>query len=311
MNELPYVALNPDVRVSMVDGSFEANGRTMRYSISDNVDAKVWALNVHGFFAGGGVYWRESTRLAGKLGLRVVNPNLPGFAGSTAVHWDELSMSSFAASLVDLLDHLGVDKVLILGHSMGGAVSVQFAHDFPERTLGLVYRDGVATSSWKQRSGLLKMLLDPISPDVGDALDIGLSVAADIPDLLVSRLSSMFATAAPDIRQNARKLLDTAPVAAMLLFTDLTPLVDELGRRDDLPVMPMWGRFDRLVPPRTALEFAETIRRQVHWIWGGHSWMVPRPATTLRHLTDTEDGREFLHAVGLRAGGPIADAAIA
>jgi pimeloyl-ACP methyl ester carboxylesterase len=311
MSELPELHLHPGDRVSMVDASFASRGRTMRYSISDNVDAEVWALNVHGFFAGGGVYWRESTRLAAKLGLRVVNPNLPGFAGSTALHWDDLTMSAFAASLVDLLDHLGVDKVLILGHSMGGAVSVQFAHDHPDRTLGLVYRDGVATSSWKQRSGILKALLDPISPDVGDALDIALSVAIDIPDLLVSRLSSMLSTAAPDIRQNARKLLDTAPVAAMLLFTDLTPLVEELGRRRELPVLPMWGRFDRLVPPRTALEFAETVRRPVHWIWGGHSWMVPRPATTLRHLVDTDDGRAFLHDVGLRAGRAITEAAIA
>jgi pimeloyl-ACP methyl ester carboxylesterase len=133
----------------MVDGEAMIEGRRWRYSVSDNLDASTWALNVHGFMAGGGVYWRESARLAAKLGLRVINPNLPGFSGSDPLPWDDLRMSSFARGLAGLLDHLGASTALILGHSMGGAVAMQFAHDFPERTLGVVYRDGVATSSWK------------------------------------------------------------------------------------------------------------------------------------------------------------------
>ena len=66
----------------MVDGEVAIDGRRWRYSVSDNLDASTWAVNLHGFFAGGGVYWRESARLAGRLGLRLINPNLPGFGGS-------------------------------------------------------------------------------------------------------------------------------------------------------------------------------------------------------------------------------------
>lgn len=167
--------LNPlaaDPPVRMVDRVVTIGGKRLRYSISDNVDAPWWAVNVHGFFAGGGVYWRESTRLAAKLGVRVVNPNMPGFAGSTAFAWDDLQMSSFADTLALLMDHLGIERALILGHSMGGAICTQFAHDYPERTLGLIYRDGVATSSWKERHGILKAVLAPVSPDLGDAADI-------------------------------------------------------------------------------------------------------------------------------------------
>ncbi len=45
------------------------------------------------------------------------------------------------------------DRSVLLGHSMGGAVAVQFAHDHPRRTLGMIYRDGVSTPAWKDRSG--------------------------------------------------------------------------------------------------------------------------------------------------------------
>lgn len=288
-------------RIRMIDESFVVDGRRMRYSISDNVDARGWALNVHGFFAGGGVYWRESTRLAAKLGLRVVNPNMPAFAGSDALQWDDLTMQNFAATLAQLMDHVGIDRALLLGHSMGGAVTVQFAHDHPDRTLGLIYRDGVATASWTHRRGLLKWLINPVSPDIADAVDIAFSAVLDFPDWLYSRLSSMLSTLTPDVRQNARNLLDTAPVASMLLYTDLTPLVERLGA-SDLPILPMWGRLDRLVPPWAADEFAEITGRPMHWIWGGHSWMIPRPATTIDTLLGAEAGREFLSDIVRRSG---------
>lgn len=291
----------PAARIRMVDESFVVNGRCMRYSMSDNVDARGWALNVHGFFAGGGVYWRESTRLAAKLGLRVVNPNMPAFAGSDALHWDDLTMQNFAATLAQLMDHVGIDSALLLGHSMGGAVAVQFAHDHPDRTLGLIYRDGVATASWTQRRGLLKWLINPVSPDIADAIDIGFSAFLDFPDWFYSRLSSMLTTLTPDVRQNARNLLDTAPVASMLLYTDLKPLVERLGA-SDLPILPMWGRLDRLVPPWAADEFAEITGRPMQWIWGGHSWMIPRPATTIQTLLGTEAGHRFLGDVTGRSG---------
>ena len=49
----------------MVDGEVRRSTvARWRYSVSDNLDASTWAVNLHGFFAGGGVYWRESARLA-------------------------------------------------------------------------------------------------------------------------------------------------------------------------------------------------------------------------------------------------------
>src|SRR5438105_1189344 len=190
--------------VRMVDGSVVIDGRRWRYSVSDNLDASTWALNLHGFMAGGGVYWRESSRLAGRLGLRVINPNLPGFSGSEPLPWEELRIESFAAGLARLLDHLGAPTALVLGHCMGGAVAMQFAHDFPDRTLGVIYRDGVSTSSWKHRKGIFTRLLGPIVPDLGTALDFLTAFATDLPDLAWSRLTSMAATAAPVLRDSER-----------------------------------------------------------------------------------------------------------
>ena len=285
----------------MVDGEVAIDGRHWRYSVSDNLDACTWAVNLHGFFAGGGIYWRESARLAGRLGLRVINPNLPGFGGSEPLPWEKLRMANFAKGIGALLDHLGAPTAIVLGHSMGAVAALQFAHDFPERTLGVIYRDGVATSSWKERRGIMSRLLQPIAPDVGMALDLAAAFAVDLPDLAFSRLASMAITAAPDLRLNARSLTNTLPVGAMLLACDFTPMAEQVARRGDVPVLPMWGRFDRIVPASTGREFAEIMGEKVHWVMGGHSWMIPRPAIQLDVLRNSDAGNAFLERTRERA----------
>jgi pimeloyl-ACP methyl ester carboxylesterase len=287
--------------VRMVDGQVEIDGLHWRYSVSDNLEASTWALNLHGYMAGGGVYWRESTRLAARLGLRVVNPNLPGFGGSEPLPWERVRMTSFADGLAALLDHLGAPAALVLGHSMGGAVALQFAHDYPERTLGVIYRDGVSTASWKRRHSVLTRIWEPVLPDVGMALDLLAAFATDLPDLAVSRITSMVATAAPDLRLNARSLSGTLPVGAMLLACDYTSIAEEVAAAGAVPILPMWGRYDRIVPPATGREFASIVGEDVWWVLGGHSWMIPRPATQLDVLRYTSRGERFLDRVDERA----------
>ena len=43
-----------------------------------------------------------------------------------------------AAILRDVLDALGIDRAIIVGHSWGGALAVSFALDYPERTAALI-----------------------------------------------------------------------------------------------------------------------------------------------------------------------------
>jgi pimeloyl-ACP methyl ester carboxylesterase len=285
----------------MVDGAARIGGVRWRYSISDNEGASGWAINIHGFFAGGGVYWRESTRLAAGLDLRVLNPNLPGFGGSDPLPWDRVRVAEFAEGLAELLDHVGAPAALVLGHSMGGAMAMQLAADYPDRVLGVVYRDGVATSSWKHRNGLISRALRPVLPDVGDATEIVLALMADIPDLAWSRVLSLARTAAPDIRLNARSLQGTVPVAAMLLACDFTPATVQVAARGDVPVFPVWGRLDRAIPGATAQEFADIVGENVEWVLGGHSWMIARPGMQLHLLRKSLAGQRFMGRVRRRA----------
>ncbi|MBA3653596.1 MAG: alpha/beta hydrolase [Actinobacteria bacterium] len=288
-------------RIRMVEGNAQIGGRVWRYAASDN-DAGVWVLNVHGFLAGGGVYWRESTRLAHSLGVRVLNPSLPGFGGTPAFTWEETQIGNYATGLVKLLDALEIPAALVLGHSMGGAVAMQMAADHPDRVLGVVYRDGVSTPSWKDRRGPFTMLFRPFFPDLGQGLDIISSLVVDVTgDLARTQLRSFLSTASPDLRLNARALRGTAPMGAMLLACDFTNAVRVVADRGDIPVLPVWGRLDWGIPARTAAEFSAIVGEPVQWVWGGHCWMLARPNAQSDILLKGDTGRHFLRRASSRA----------
>ncbi len=68
--------------------------------------------------------------------IRVIMPDLRGYGQSPdgeEIH----SMRLLAADVAALLDRLGLEKVILCGHSMGGYVALSFAHAYPTRLLGL------------------------------------------------------------------------------------------------------------------------------------------------------------------------------
>ncbi|HMK62204.1 MAG TPA: alpha/beta fold hydrolase [Acidimicrobiales bacterium] len=293
----------------MVPDRVVIDSRRMRFAVSGNEDAAgpegpgtppVWAVNVHGYFAGGGMYWRESAHLAATFGWRVLNPSLPGFAGSDPLPWEQVNIHQITDQLVQLLDHVGAVQAIMLGHSMGGAVAVEFAARHPERALGIVYRDGAATPAWRDRRGPIVRLLGPMLPDVASVGDLMMSAVLDIPDLLIGRrLASTMRGLWPDARRNIRSMNRTLPVGAMLMAIDLRAELQQVVA-EGIPLLGVWGCFDRICNPATAAEFTELTGRPVQWVPGGHSWMLPRPqgqADVLRYLPS---GRAFLAEVAER-----------
>ena len=63
----------------------------------------------------------------------VIAPDLLGHGRSDKPRAD-YSVGGYANGMRDLLTVLGVDKVTVVGHSLGGGVAMQFAYQFPERT---------------------------------------------------------------------------------------------------------------------------------------------------------------------------------
>ena len=89
----------------------------------------------HGFVGGSG-YWAPLMAHLEPY-FDIVAPDLPGFAGSAHLPAPD-SIEGLAGAVLALLDHLGVERFALLGHSMGGSVAQQLALDHPERIERLV-----------------------------------------------------------------------------------------------------------------------------------------------------------------------------
>jgi pimeloyl-ACP methyl ester carboxylesterase len=101
-------------------------------------------LLIHGMGASSFAWRAMIPRLANKY--RVIAPDLLGHGQSDKPRGD-YSVGAFAVLMRDLLDALDVTKVTVVGHSLGGGVAMQFAHQHSEycRRLVLISSGGFGT----------------------------------------------------------------------------------------------------------------------------------------------------------------------
>lgn len=92
------------------------------------------AIFLHGFPFDHSI-WEPLVPLL-KKEARMILPDLRGF-GRSPVEGDTFTMRLQAEDIVHLMDRLAIEKAVLVGHSMGGYVTLAFAQAYPDRLLGL------------------------------------------------------------------------------------------------------------------------------------------------------------------------------
>jgi pimeloyl-ACP methyl ester carboxylesterase len=98
------------------------------------------AVFLHGNLETGEVWYGWVPRMAQQF--RLFRPDLPGFGHSTAPANFEWSLANFAKVVANFLDAIGVQSAHIVGAKTGGAIAMQFAATYPQRTRTLVVASG-------------------------------------------------------------------------------------------------------------------------------------------------------------------------
>lgn len=90
--------------------------------------------------------WDDIPQRLAAAGRAVVAVDLLGHGGSDVGNGD-FSLGSNATAIRDLVDHLGISRVHLVGHSLGGGVSLQLAYQFPEKieSLTLISSGGLGS----------------------------------------------------------------------------------------------------------------------------------------------------------------------
>jgi pimeloyl-ACP methyl ester carboxylesterase len=203
----------------------------------------------------------------------VIAPDLPGSGRSRPVHRGRGDVFAGARFVNDFTAALGLERVVVHGHSMGGLVGGVFAGRVPDRVERLVLT-----------SAPLPGFPDP--PRFPGAWRVGLDVAGPVADVLVgaglrvkarawrgwveernsSRLGAELSRMSPELvslaaeeigRLVLRWRAEGAVDAAIAVLRALT--VDEARTREALdaitaPTLLLWGAEDRVIPKRLIAE---------------------------------------------------------
>ena len=109
-------------------------GSTALHIADSGVGEKCVVL-LHGYLESMYV-WDDFTSLL-TPSVRVITVDIPGH-GISEVKGEVHTMEMVADVLHDMLNSLGIEKVTMVGHSMGGYVSLAFCARYPEQLEGLV-----------------------------------------------------------------------------------------------------------------------------------------------------------------------------
>lgn len=97
-----------------------------------------------------GAYWERTIQELLKKGFRVVVPDQIGFGKSTKPETYQYSFHQLASNTKALLDYLKIDKVTVLGHSMGGMLATRFALMYPVDVEKLILENPIGLEDYRR-----------------------------------------------------------------------------------------------------------------------------------------------------------------
>ncbi|MGV8137738.1 MAG: alpha/beta fold hydrolase [Mangrovibacterium sp.] len=96
-----------------------------------------------------GAYWGKTAERLAAEGFRVIIPDQIGFGKSTKPLHYYYTFQQLALNTRAILDTLGIGKISVLGHSMGGMLATRFVLMFPETTDRLILANPIGLEDWK------------------------------------------------------------------------------------------------------------------------------------------------------------------
>jgi pimeloyl-ACP methyl ester carboxylesterase len=238
---------------------------------------------LHGFAADKTIWLPLAAQLTAHF--HVVIPDLPGWGESSRNRGATYGVHAQAQRLQAFVDALNLQRFVLVGHSMGGAIAGVYAADHPQGVAALALLDSYGLKA--EENAFDRAILagrDPFIYDDRAGFEHALQLAFVHPPQVPGRIEDVF------VRRNRqdRPFIERT-LAELRQPDDYLSLQHDLGRLS-MPVLGLWCREDRVVDP-SALDSLRNGLTQASAISSSllngcdHMPMMERPEATAQVLT--------------------------
>jgi pimeloyl-ACP methyl ester carboxylesterase len=267
----------------------DAGGIKTHYVVRGDAKGRPIVL-VHGFGAST-FTWRFNLDVLAAKGFRVYAYDVKGF-GLTAKPKDgQYHIVAFSRHLVDFLDALKIERPILVGNSMGGAIVTRVALLHPERVAGIVLVDAAPPHYVmldRPTSGVVGDLKDaakeasakPAGPGLRERLGLRLAKALISRQTVERGLRAAYHNpqkfVTDEVIENYYRplFIDGAAEALAAITNRPKEPAEPFPPLNTLkpPALIVWGRHDRVIPVATADYFARELpcARKVIFEDSGH-----------------------------------------
>ena len=181
---------------------------------------------------------------------RVIVPDLRGFGESSATR-GAIPIARYASDVLEILKALAVSHCILIGHSMGGYVALDFAKSHPEMVLGLVL---VGTRAGRDSTEVAKA-----------RRELAVEVLAWGPSEVLEQMVGKLLANSPQDPHLADQVRDCMqPASADGIHGALLGMADRPDFRSSLaqirvPTLVVAGVEDRIIPIQEARELSAAI----------------------------------------------------
>lgn len=222
-----------------------AQVRNMKIGYIDQGSGDQTLLLIHGLGSNAKGWTRNIPELSKHY--RVIAVDLPGY-GYSSKNYYPYSLSWYGEVLMQFMDQLGIDKVVFVGHSMGGQIAILAALHYPERVskLVLISPAGIEKFTEGEKDWFRKVAVPELTEDATTrTIDINLrsnfynyppEAAFMVTDRIQVKQASDFDQYAYAVAENIKGMVNE-------------PTSDLLGEITQ-PTLIFFGKYDQLIPNR-------------------------------------------------------------
>lgn len=243
-------------------------------------------LILHGLFGTGDNWMNVAKALSDRN--RVILPDMPNHGASS--HISRMDYVSQARAVVEFMDGLGLERVRLIGHSMGGKAAMALALSYPERVERLAVMD-IAPKRYEPSHGSILSAMEKVheqTPRTRSEADSLLDAEgihhAQVRAFLLksySTGSSESSGTTPGWKLNFPVIRDE--------YSEILDWPDFASRRYDGPVVAIYGVESGYVTADDYSLFAPLFPSvTLHKVEGAGHWLhAQQPETVIRLLSET------------------------